>query len=731
MKSPDFVRQYWAECLLCGILLLAAFLNLWNIWNQGMTNFYYGAAVKSMLVNPIAGFFNSLDPAGFITVDKPPVGLWVQALFAALFGFKGWVLVLPQALAGVGSVALIYIIVSRSFGKPAGLVAALALTLTPIFVAIARNGTMDTQLIFVLLLAVWAVLKATRDQSLHWLLVAAVLVGIGFNIKMIQAFIVIPAIFGVYFIGTADISWRKRIFHIGLALLVLLAVSLSWAIAVDLIPADQRPYIGGSGDNTVLGLIVNYNGLHRLGIGDSMGGGPGGGSQSGSGSSFMGPGGSPGNIGSPNGGSQQNPPGRGMLGSSGPNGGSAPGGGGMPSGGGMNSGGEPGIFRVFNNGLAGDISWLLAFALIGLLAWVRKTTTFTFKGLEEAGYTSERYLVIIAMLLWLVPGLHYFSFTTGFWHDYYIATLAPPIAGLVGIGAMGMYERFVNGSRAGWILVAAVLVTGLLQTLFLSYNADFAGPLVPIVFVGTLVCTAILAGILLKETPVLVNHRLHIVAIAVAILFLAPLVWSYTPILTGNGGTIPSAGPQKFGGGVGNTMTGNSGPSNMVTPINGGVSGNMTDRDVMPGVPGNTAFGQSTSDSSMNSTTLGGPMGPSTDASSNSLLEAYLLSHTTNETWILAVSNAEAGAYIIMDTGKPVMCLGGFMGSDNAISLTSIETYIKEDKVRYFETGGNGVDVGSSMGGNSAIFSWVETHCSVVNVTGTTNGSLYDCKGAV
>ena len=102
MKIPEFLTRYRAECLLCGILLLAAFLNLWNIWNQGDTNFYYSAAVKSMLENPVAGFFNSFDPAGFITVDKPPVGLWVQAAFAAVLGFSFWVLVLPQALAGIG-----------------------------------------------------------------------------------------------------------------------------------------------------------------------------------------------------------------------------------------------------------------------------------------------------------------------------------------------------------------------------------------------------------------------------------------------------------------------------------------------------------------------------------------------------------------------------------------------------------------------------------------------------
>jgi 4-amino-4-deoxy-L-arabinose transferase-like glycosyltransferase len=198
-----------------------------------------------------------------------------------MLGYQEWICVLPEALAGTGCVILIYCIVSRPFGKPAGLISALALAVTPIFVAISRNETMDTQMVFVILLAVWVVLKAAREQSLPYLLAAAALAGLAFNIKMIQAFIIVPAIFGIYLWGATGLTWKKRILHLALAAILLLAVSFSWALVVDAIPADQRPYIGGSGDNTVLGLVINYNGIHRLGIGGGgmgggMGGGPGG-----------------------------------------------------------------------------------------------------------------------------------------------------------------------------------------------------------------------------------------------------------------------------------------------------------------------------------------------------------------------------------------------------------------------------------------------------------------------
>ena len=273
MNTPPFLVKYRMEIILAAILLLSGFLNIWNIWGQGFSNTYYAAAVKSMLENPGLLFFNSFDPAGFITVDKPPVGLWVQVASAALFGYSGWSLVLPQALAGVGSVGLIYLIVSRPFGKATGLVSAFALATTPIFAAVSRNETPDGLLIFVLLLAVWVALKAARERSLPCLLLSVVLVGVGFNIKMIQAFIVVPAILAIYLLGTQEIPLKKRTVHLALAIMVLIAVSLSWAVAVDMVPKDQRPYIGGSGDNTVLGLIVNYNGMHRLA--DGMTGGPG------------------------------------------------------------------------------------------------------------------------------------------------------------------------------------------------------------------------------------------------------------------------------------------------------------------------------------------------------------------------------------------------------------------------------------------------------------------------
>jgi len=721
MMDTIRLKQYRYEILLAGILILSAFLNFWNVWNQGFSNTYYAAAVKSMLANPAVLFFNSFDAAGFITVDKPPVGLWVQAASAALFGFSGWSLVLPQALAGVGSVALIYLIISRAFGKPAGLVSALALAVTPIFVAVSRNGTMDGILIFVLLLAVWVALKAARESSLFCLLLAVILIGIGFNVKMIQAFIVVPAVLAIYLLGAQETSLKKRVLHIVLAIAILAVVSLSWAVVVDSIPADQRPYIGGSGDNTVLGLIVNYNGIHRL-ESDSIGPGrnTAGFTQGSSGSGADTPPGGQSGFPPVQGGMQNRTAGRSMDRSSpdmmqapdigqdaamegGPSGiaaGGVPGGsasamGNVPGsgtgrGGGMgNENGSPGIARLFDEGIAAQISWLLSFALMGLLALWRRPAALSLKVLEEVELFSERGLTVMALCLWLLPGLAYFSFTTGFWHTYYLATIAPPLAALVGIGAVAMYEAYRGGGIKGWLLPAAILVTGIIQMIFLLYTADWSGPLTVVIGCGAVILAIVLLYLKARTLAGVGMLPKLVAAGAIALLFIAPFIWACTPLMYGSG-NLPTAGPRQSGQG------GDMGGS--------GIHGGMNS------MPGGISEG------------------------STAGLATYLLSHTTNETWIVAEPSSMSAAGLIIETGKPVMALGGFAGSDQVLSTESLAGLVSAGKIRYFYLSGEPGGGGGSNSGNSAITSWVTDHCTAIPSSewgGSTGNISGDPRAAV
>src|SRR4051812_1283444 len=171
---------HWPRVGLAAILAVSAALNIVGLGGEAYANTYYAAAVKSMLTSWHNFFFLSFDSGGFVSVDKPPLGLWVQAISARIFGFSGWSTLLPPALAGVASVALLYWLVRRVWGPVAGLVAAAALAVTPISVVANRNNTSDSVLILALLGAAWAVSVAAERGSLRWLLLGGVLVGLAF-----------------------------------------------------------------------------------------------------------------------------------------------------------------------------------------------------------------------------------------------------------------------------------------------------------------------------------------------------------------------------------------------------------------------------------------------------------------------------------------------------------------------------------------------------------------------
>jgi 4-amino-4-deoxy-L-arabinose transferase-like glycosyltransferase len=187
-RSQDRVRaavrvpRYWG---LAAVLALAASADFYQLQREGFANLYYAAAICSMLQSWHNFFFNAFDPGGFVSVDKPPLGFWIQVASAKLFGYSGFSILLPEALAGVASVGVLYAVVRRYFGTAAGLLAALFLAITPISIVTNRNNTIDSLLVLTVLLAAYAVSRAAEAGRLRWLLLGAVLVGLGFNIKML------------------------------------------------------------------------------------------------------------------------------------------------------------------------------------------------------------------------------------------------------------------------------------------------------------------------------------------------------------------------------------------------------------------------------------------------------------------------------------------------------------------------------------------------------------------
>jgi len=180
------------------LLALAAVLNRWALGGNGWANEYYSAAVRSISQSWNAFLFGTFDAAGVMTVDKPPLALWVQALSARVFGFHSLSLLVPQALMGMATVALVYDLVRRRFGRRAGFVAGLVLALTPVTVGIARHNNPDALLILCCTGPPWALVRALEDGRTRWLLLSGALVGLGFETKMAVALMVVPGIVAAY-----------------------------------------------------------------------------------------------------------------------------------------------------------------------------------------------------------------------------------------------------------------------------------------------------------------------------------------------------------------------------------------------------------------------------------------------------------------------------------------------------------------------------------------------------
>ena len=478
------------KMLLLTILLLSAFLTVFRIWDTAYGNMYYTAAVKSMLTSWHNFLFVSFDPAGFISVDKPPLGLWLQCLFALVFGVHGWSVILPQALCTVGSVAVLYKIVKRGFGETCGLLAALLMTLTPVVAAVSRTNNLDAPLVLVCLLALWALLAAAERGSLKLLILSAALIGVGFNIKMLQAFMFVPAIYLVYAF-TSPVSVGKRAAHLAAATVVLAAVSLSWCLIVDVTPASQRPFVGSSSTNSAMELAIGYNGLLRALPLDNT-------AWAGANTAIS----------------------------------SVP-----------NEGAAPGVFRLLNKEMAGQAGWFLPLAVFGLAALLLSV-------LKKNG-PAARQPALRQLLLWaglFVPMAVYFSISTHI-HRYYLIMFAPALAALAAVAVTQFYTGFVrNGvpGRPRWRVLAlplALAVTAAVQAYVLKvYYTRFSQVLLPVMSVtaGAAVVLLIVSRFIIKNRPAL--SRIAAV-VAVAGLCAAPAVWAWAPIKYGVNVVTPYGGP--------------------------------------------------------------------------------------------------------------------------------------------------------------------------------------------
>ncbi|MFF4500782.1 ArnT family glycosyltransferase [Streptomyces sp. NPDC001401] len=642
--APEDPR--WARPALWAILVLATALYAWNL-SSITGNTFYNAAVYSGTKSWKAFFFGALDSGSFITVDKPPFALWVMGLSARVFGYGTWQLMLPMVAVGTGSVALLYRLVKRDFGVVAGTIAALTLTLTPITVAINRDTNPDPILVFLMLLGAAALLKAVRTGRLMPMVWSGVAIGFAFNTKMMQAYVVLPAFFLVH-LWAANISLGRRIRNLAVGTVALIVSSAWWMVIVDLIPASSRPYVGGSTDNTVWDLVIGYNGFGRIfGASSSVG-------SQGNGASF---------------------------------------------------GGSASIYRMFNDIMGGQISWLIPFAAIALVG-----------GLVLRGRAPRTDAKRAALMLW--GGwfvLHYLTFALaeGTFHPYYVTAMAPGIAALAGAGGVMLYKAFKEGSVAkwGWVLPAAIAVSSVWAIVLLQ-RVSGSGTLYTVaeIVVGVAGAAAVLglpAGRFMKRQKLLGFAALA----AIVALLAGPAAYSASAATTASSnGTNPTAGPNT-GGGMGGGPSGSKGgaPSTSGSKPSGNApSGSSSGQSMGQPPSGSSSNSSSSKGSSSSSKTGGGQMGGGTQVTSGMI--TYLKKHQDGATWLVAVATDQTASSIILESGQPVISMGGWSGSDNAMTLAKLKSLVKSGKLHYI--------VVSSSGGqstNSEISTWVKKHGTAVS----------------
>jgi 4-amino-4-deoxy-L-arabinose transferase-like glycosyltransferase len=259
-SPPD--QPAWARPTLLVVAALAALAYTWHIGSE--IEIFYAAAVRSMSQNWHDFVFGAFDPAGTITVDKLPGAMWVQALSVRLFGFHVRAIMLPSAVEGVLTVLVLYHAVRRLAGPVAGLVAAVVLVASPATTTLDRGNIPDSLMILLVVLAVDSMVTAVLDNRWRSVILAGVWVSLAFQAKMLEAWLVLPAL-GLAYLLAARGRPVARLGRLAVLGATTAVVSLSYMIFVALTPASQRPYEDGSTTNSVFHMVFVYNGFSRLG----------------------------------------------------------------------------------------------------------------------------------------------------------------------------------------------------------------------------------------------------------------------------------------------------------------------------------------------------------------------------------------------------------------------------------------------------------------------------------
>jgi 4-amino-4-deoxy-L-arabinose transferase-like glycosyltransferase len=683
---------------LAAVLSLAAVLNLWALSRNGFANQYYAAAVKSMSSSWHDFLYASLDQSGVMTVDKPPLALWVQALSARVFGFSSLSILVPQALMGVASVALVYDLVRRRFGRIGGFVAALALALTPIAVAVSRHNNPDALLVLCCVAALWCTVRGLEGGRTRWLVLAGVCVGLGFETKMLVALVVVPGIAAAWLwlapAARGRLHALRQLLAGGSAMLL---VGGAWPLLVELTPAADRPWISGTSDNRILSLIFEYNGLGRV---DGQTGGPGGTANS-------------------------------LF------------------------GGATGPLRLLNSALGGQAGWLLGFALVGglgilvasrlrrtdarsgwLLAVGGAFTTTAVLFSFASGIFHPYYVSLLAPFVAALTGAGAAQMLHGGRSMRLIAALAV-VAGVV-------VELVVRANYPGQLtwLAPVLIVVGALAVLALL---AFSSRAVSMAALG-----AVLAALLAAPAVWAFDTLGHATSSTFPAGGPASAETSGGP---GGGFGGPGRGfgaPRGGFGGPGGPGGGPRGGFGAGAPPSSGAgtagsaagaggagpqlfgSGSARAGGFAGGAPGAGGFAGGA---------IGAPIGGSVSAS----ILSYVKQHGGGTIAVASQSNAASS---ILDQGANVAGIGGFSGRESDVSVSWLAQEVRTGKIRWVldeqsaSTVGRGLPGDTRVGAKTAMTA-VAKACEAVTLPSSSSGSgssgtsgtasstdtLYDCQG--
>ena len=689
---------WWARPALLALLVLTGLLYIVGLSRNGWANDFYAAAVQAGTKSWKAFFFGSSDASNFITVDKTPAFLWVMDISARIFGLNYWSVLVPQALEGVATVAALYATVRRWFGPAAGILAGVAMALTPVAALMFRFNNPDALLTLLMTLAAYAVTRAIEAGKTRWLVLAGALLGFGFLAKMLQAFLVLPGFALAYLVAGPRGLGRRTLQVLAGGAAVLVAAGW-WLAAVMLTPAADRPYIGGSTNNSILGLTFGYNGFGRLDGNET------------------------GSVGF--------------------------GGHGVAA-----TGGSSGLTRLFASDMGGQISWLLPAALIALVALLW--------GTRRAPRTDRIRAAALVWGGWLLVTGVVFSYMAGIIHSYYTVALAPAIAALVGIGAVQLW-RVRNGWRGherSWF-GRGTLAAGIVMTTIWSYVLLDRAPAwypwlrVAVVLAGLGAAAMLIAGHWLAPAAATAWGRVVLalapVSLALVAALAGPFAYSLDTAATSHTGALPTAGPAvtAFGGPAGAGARGSfprgggfgrggsrhggfghggfgpggaTGQGSAGTGTGfGGTAGSPGGRSGTGGFPNGFRSRSHGGFGGRGGGGGGGGLAGNTQVSS--ALTALLKNGSSGYRWAAATVSSDGAAPLQLASGEPVMSIGGFNGTDPAPTLAQFEKYVADHDIHYF-VGANSDSFGGGSGDAAQITSWVEAHFHAETVGGETVYSL-------